>query len=118
MYDQQQVFSDPFYMVVYGGSIIFALIACVYMLFRRSNAIAPEVTPPLRLRRRVAAFFAIMVISHLWWYVLVKYSPFGDLTSLIVAAGLDCVVLMVCCSPCCKTIVARFGPSSWLRCLL
>ena len=94
MYDQQQVYSNSLYLIFYGGSMMFALIACVYMLFRRSNAIAPEVTPPLRLRRRVAAFFAIMVISHLWWYVLVKYSPFGDLTSLIVAAGLDCVVLI------------------------
>jgi AraC-like DNA-binding protein len=94
MYDQQQVFSDSLYVMVYGGSMVFALIACIYLLFRRSNAIAPEVTPPLRLRRRVAAFFAIMVISHLWLYVLVKYSPFGDLTSLIVAAGLDCVVLI------------------------
>ena len=80
--------------MVYGGSMVFALIACIYLLFRRSNAIAPEVTPPLRLRRRVAAFFAIMVISHLWWYVLVKYNFFGDLLSIIVAAGLDCVVLI------------------------
>ena len=94
MYDQQQVFSDSLYVMVYGGSMVFALIACIYLLFRRSNAIAPEVTPPLRLRRRVAAFFAIMVISHLWWYVLVKYNFFGDLLSIIVAAGLDCVVLI------------------------
>ena len=82
MYDQQQVFSDSFYMMVYSGSMIFALIASVYMLFRRSNAIAPEVTPPLRLRRRVAAFFAIMVISHLWWYVLVKYNFSVDKTNI------------------------------------
>ena len=94
MYDQQLVFSNSLYLMVYGGSMIFALIACVYMLFRRSNAIAPEVTPPLRLRRRVAAFFAIMVISHLWWYVLVKYNFFGDLLSIIVAAGLDCGMLL------------------------
>ena len=94
MYDQQQVFSDSLYVMVYGGSMVFALIACIYLLFRRSNAIAPEVTPPLRLRRQVAAFFAIMVISHLWWYVLVKYNFFGDLLSIIVAAGLDCVVLI------------------------
>ena len=51
MYDQQQVFSDSLYIMVYGGSMVFALIACIYLLFRRSNAIAPEVTPPLRLRR-------------------------------------------------------------------
>ena len=95
MYDQQLVFSDPFYMMVYGGSMIFALIACVYMLFRRSNAFAPEVTPPLRLRRWVAAFFVVILVSHITWYVFVKYGFFGDsLTGLIVAAALDCMVLI------------------------
>ncbi len=96
MYDQQQVFSDPFYMMVYGGSMVFALIACVYMLFRRSNAIAPEVTPPLRLRRWVAVFFGIMLMSHMSWYILVKYGHhFGDyLLCIIVAAALDCMVLI------------------------
>ena len=94
MYDQQQVYSNSLYLIFYGGSMMFALIACIYLLFRRSNAIAPDVTPPLRLRRWVAAFFAIIVISHLWWYVLVKYNLFGDPLSLVVAAGLDCVLLI------------------------
>mgnify|MGYP002523982946 CR=1 FL=1 len=96
MYDQQLVFSNPFYMMVYGGSMIFALIACVYMLFRRSNAIAPEVTPPLRLRRWVAVFFVVIVVSHMSWYILVKYGHhFGDsLMCIIVAAALDCMVLI------------------------
>ena len=96
MYDQQLVFSDSFYMMVYGGSMIFALIACVYMLFRRSNAIAPEVTPPLGLRRWVAVFFGIMLMSHISWYILVKYGHhFGDsLMCIIVAAALDCMVLI------------------------
>ncbi len=96
MYDQQQVFSDSLYVMVYGGSMIFALIACVYMLFRRSNAIAPEVTPPLGLRRWVAVFFGIMLMSHISWYILVKYGHhFGDsLMCIIVAAALDCMVLI------------------------
>ena len=96
MYEQQQVYSNSLYIMVYGGSMIFALIACIYLLFRRSNAIAPEVAPPLRLRRWVAAFFAVMVMSHLSWFMLVRYSRlFGDpLINLVVAAGLDCVVLI------------------------
>ena len=96
MYEQQQVYSDSLYLIVYGGSMIFALIACIYLLFRRSNAIAPEVTPPLRLRRWVAAFFAIMVMSHISWFVLVKFSSFfgNPLICLIVAAALDCMVLI------------------------
>lgn len=96
MYDQQQVFSDPFYMMVYGGAMILALIGCIYLLFRRSNAFAPEVTPPLRLRRWVAVFFGIMLMSHISWYILVKYGHhFGDsLMCIIVAAALDCMVLI------------------------
>ena len=95
MYDQQQVFSDSLYLIVYGGAMILALIGCIYLLFRRSNAFAPEVTPPLRLRRWVVTFFVVMLLSHLWWYVLVKYDFFGDsLTGLIVAATLDCMMLI------------------------
>ena len=95
MYDQQQVFSDSLYLIVYGGAMILALIGCIYLLFRRSNAFAPEVTPPLRLRRWVAAFFVVMLLSHISWYVFVKYVFFGDsLTGLIVAAALDCMVLI------------------------
>ena len=95
MYDQQLEFSNSLYLMVYGGSMIFSLIACIYLLFRRSNAIAPEVTSPLRLRRWVAAFFVVMLLSHLWWYVLVKYDLFGDaLTGLIVAATLDSMALI------------------------
>ena len=95
MYDQQQVISDSLYLIVYGGAMILALIGCIYLLFRRSNAFAPEVTPPLRLRRWVAAFFVVMLLSHISWYVFVKYGFFGDsLTGLIVAAALDCMVLI------------------------
>ena len=95
MYDQQQVFSDSLYLIVYGGAMILALIGCIDLLFRRSNAFAPEVTPPLRLRRWVVTFFVVMLLSHLWWYVLVKYDFFGDsLTGLIVAATLDCMMLI------------------------
>ena len=95
MYDQQQVISDSLYLIVYGGAMILALIGCIYLLFRRSNAFAPEVTPPLRLRRWVAAFFVVILVSHITWYVFVKYGFFGDsLTGLIVAAALDCMVLI------------------------
>ena len=96
MYDQQLVFSDSFYMMVYGGSMIFALIAFIYLLFRRSNAIAPGVTPPFRLRCWVAVFLGVIVVSHISWYVLVRYGHlFGDsLMCIIVAAALDCMVLI------------------------
>ena len=43
------------------------MLASCYLLFRRANAIAPDVTPPVRLRRWTAAFFAVFVVNHLWY---------------------------------------------------
>ncbi len=55
------------YIMLYGAAAMQSLIACCYLLFRRSNAIAPEVTSPVHLRRWTAAFFASMSLSHLWY---------------------------------------------------
>ena len=44
-----------------------SLTAFCYLLFRRSNAIAPDVTSPVRLRRWTAAFFASITLSHIWY---------------------------------------------------
>jgi hypothetical protein len=52
----QQVLKDIFY-VFYGGVAALNLAACLYLLLRRSNAIAPDITSPPRLRRLAAAFF-------------------------------------------------------------
>ena len=35
------------YIMLYGGAAMAALIAFVYLLLRRGNAFAPDVTPPL-----------------------------------------------------------------------
>ena len=43
------------YFMLYGASAMVALNACIYLLFRKSNAISPDVTPPLPLRRWAAA---------------------------------------------------------------
>jgi len=42
-----------------------SLVACFYLLFRRGNAFARDITPPVRLRRWTAVFFAAMTLSHL-----------------------------------------------------
>ena len=54
-------------MMLYAVVTALNLVACCYLLFRRANAIAPNVTPPVRLRRWTAAFFAFMTLSHLWY---------------------------------------------------
>ena len=55
------------YYVVYGGVTVLSLIASCYLLFRRANAIAPDITPPVRLRRWTAGFFAAIALCHLWY---------------------------------------------------
>ena len=66
MYDQQ-INEGIFYLMFYASVMMFNLMASCYLLFRRANAIAPDVTPPLRLRRCTAAFFITMSLSHLWY---------------------------------------------------
>jgi len=53
MYDQY-IREDILYLMVYAGVAVLSLIASCYLLFRRANAIAPNVTPPVRLRRWTA----------------------------------------------------------------
>ncbi len=42
-------------------------IAALYLLLRPSNAFAPDVKPPVRLRRWTASFFAATALSYVWW---------------------------------------------------
>ena len=65
MYDQ--IREDTLYIMLYAVVTATALIASCYLLFRRANAIAPDVTSPVRLRRRTAAFFGVFVLNHLWY---------------------------------------------------
>lgn len=73
MYDQIRV--DVFFLMFYASVAMLSLMACCYLLFRRANAIAPDVTPSARLRRWTAAFFAAISFCHLW------YLPMYFLTS-------------------------------------
>jgi hypothetical protein len=44
MYDQ--IREEPLYIMFYASVAMLSLIACCYLLFRRANGIAPDVTPP------------------------------------------------------------------------
>ena len=74
MPDEQQVLKNIF-LVFYGGVAALSMIACVYLLLRRGNAFAADITPPIRLRRWTAALFAAITLSH------VCYLPMYVLTS-------------------------------------
>lgn len=54
MYDQFR--EDTLFCMFYAAVTMLSLNASCYLLFRRANAIAPEVTSPVRLRRWTAVF--------------------------------------------------------------
>ena len=83
------------YTIFYGAAAMLSMMACCYLLLRRANAIAPDVTSSVRLRRWTAAFFASMTLSYVW------YLPIGFLTSsedimmsYLVGAVLDFLTLI------------------------
>ena len=94
MYDHQ-VQEHFFYMMLYGAVAMMSLLASCYLLFRRSNAIAPEVTSPVRLRRWTAAFFASMTLSHIWYLPILFLTSDEDiLRSYLAGAVLDFMTLI------------------------
>ena len=68
------------FIVIYSITGVMPLIAALYLLLRRGNAFAPDTTPPLRLRRWSAAFFAVAALAHVWWFLFLVFS--GDIRSL------------------------------------
>ena len=89
----QQMLKDVFYLF-YGGVTMLNIVACFYLLFRRGNAIAPDITSSVRLRRWTAAFFAVSALSHLW-NLPVFFLTSGDNVKLcyLVGALLDCMTI-------------------------
>ena len=81
------------FFVLYGVTGVVPLLAALYLLLCPVNAIAPGVTPPVRLRRWTAAFFGVTTLAHVWWLLFYIFS--GDLNSAayLVLAMLDFVLL-------------------------
>jgi hypothetical protein len=91
---------DVFFIILYDMAGCLALLAAVYLLFRRRNAIAPGVRSSRRLRRWTAAFMAAVVASHVWWALLgTQFLADDRLVRNVIAISLDYltfVPLMVC----------------------
>ena len=86
---------DIIFLMFYASVTILSLMASCYLLFRRANAIAPDVMSPLRLRRWTAAFFAAIAVCHLWYlptYFLT--SPDGMMLGSLIAGLLDCMMVI------------------------
>ena len=75
-------------MMFYSAVAMLSLIACCYLLFRRGNAIAPDITSPLRLRRCTAAFLCASVLSHLWYIPSMYLTAFEDIKLVYLTGAL------------------------------
>ena len=83
------------FFILYGITGVVPLIAALYLLLRRGNAFAPDVTPPGRLRRWAASFFAVMALAHVWWLLFYIYSCDLQSGSYLVLAMVDSLLLFV-----------------------
>lgn len=99
MYEHQGL-QSVFFVMLYGGALTMAVLAALYLLLRRSNAIEPDVNSPRELRLWAAAFLAAIAASHVWWYVLgIHWLTESRLVRNIVAITLDRITfvpLMMC----------------------
>lgn len=94
MYFEQIPAQFTLYFIFYGGTALLALIASIYLYLRKGNAFASDVTPPMTLRHWTAAFFAIVFLGHVWWFLFYIFSGEIYSTSCVVIAVLDSVALL------------------------
>jgi len=88
MYDQ--IREDTIFVMLYAVVMAMAALASIYLLFRRGNAFAADVTPPRRLRRWTAAFFGVIAVGHLWYLPAAVLTSADDIMlSLLIGALLD-----------------------------
>ena len=92
MYEQLK--GDILFCMFYGAVGMLPLVAGFYLWFRRANAFAPQITSPVRLRRWMAAFFACLTLSHVWYIpILFQSSKEEALTTYLIGGLLDAVTV-------------------------
>ena len=91
---------DMFFIMLYGGATMMALVAALYLWLRSGNAVNSEVESLKELRLWAAVFLASVAASHVWWSLLGTVWLTEDrLVRNIVAITLDRVTfvpLMMC----------------------
>ena len=92
MYDQ--IRNDTLFGMLYAVVSALFLVACCYLLFRQGNAFARDVTPPVRLRRWTAAYFAATAFCRLWYMQIFFLTSIEDIMITDLIGGLlDSVVV-------------------------
>ena len=84
---EQNIREDILYLMFYAGVTVLNLIACFYLFFRRGNAIAPGITPPVRLRRWTAAFLGAAALSHTWYTPILYLTSAEDIKMVYFVGG-------------------------------
>ena len=100
----EHILEDAIFVMLYAVVTVLAALGCVYLLFRRGNAFAADVTPPLRLRRWAAAFLAVIALGHVWYWPTMALSSSEAVEQWTLIGGLlDCqltipvaLVVMLC----------------------
>ena len=93
MYDQ--IRNDTLFGMLYAVVSALFLAACCYLLFRQGNAFARDVTPPVRLRRWTAAYFAATAVCQLWYMQIFFLTSAEDIMMTDLIGGLLDSVLAV-----------------------
>ena len=86
MYDQ--IKEDPVYIMLYTVVTVTAVLTSCYLLFRRGNAFASDITPPAHLRRWTGIFFASLALNHLWYMPIFFLSSIEDIMMIDLVGGL------------------------------
>ena len=90
-----QIRQDTLYIMLYAVVTAMSLLASCYLLFRQGNAFAKEITPPMRLRRWTAAYFAAITLCHLWYLPTYFLTSSDDMMlSSLIAGLLDCMTVI------------------------
>ena len=80
------------FFMFYAAVAMMALMASCYLLLRRGNAFAPDITSSVRLRRWTAAFFASIALGHVWYLPTYFLSSNDDVVIFsLIGCLLDCL---------------------------
>ena len=81
------------YLLLHGAGTAVSVVLCLYLMLCRGKAIAPDITPPARLRRWAATLFGVMALAHVWWMLFYMFSD--DTCSVVygLLVAIDCMVL-------------------------
>jgi len=85
------------FFILYGVTAMACFTAAVYLLLRRGNAFAADVTPPRRVRKWAASFFVMSMLAHVWWCLLFIYNSDMHAVDSVFSASLYALVVMLDC---------------------